>query len=98
MAIDRAGRIQRGAESVPCRIVDFTERGVRLRVKQSFSTGDLLDLEFALAERALIACTVKVTYARPPLIGAVIVDISHDHQTFLARFIDEMNTINLTGF
>jgi PilZ domain-containing protein len=98
VAIDRAGHIQRGVESVPCRIVDVTEKGVRLRVEGSFSTGDLLHLEFALTKRALITCTLKVTFARPPLVGAVIVDISSHDQTLLAHFIDEINAINLSGF
>jgi len=98
MAIDRAGHIQRGAENIPCRIVDFTQKGVRLRVEGAFSPGDLLDLEFALTKRASITCTVKVTFARPPLVGAVIVDMSSHDQTLLANFIDEMNAINLTGF
>ena len=98
MAIDRAGHIQRGAEDVPCRIVDVTEKGVRLQVEGSFSAGDLLHLKFALTKRALITCSVKVTFARPPLVGSVIVDISSHDQTLLADFIDEMNAINLTGF
>jgi PilZ domain len=97
IAIDRAGRVQRGAETVPCHIVNLTEKGFRLRVKGSFSAGDILHLEFALTERAVLTCTVKATYARPPFVGAVITAISSQHQKLLSNFIDEVNAINLAS-
>jgi hypothetical protein len=37
-------------------------------------------------------------YVRPPVIGAVIENISSQDQTVLSHFIDEVNTMNLMGF
>lgn len=97
VAIDRTGQVQRGAELLPCQVVDLTEKGFRLQLEGVFAVGEVLHLEFALSERDLLACTVQVTYVRAPFLGAVIAGISPDHQTRLSRFIDQVNALNMTG-
>ena len=96
--INRTGRLRIAADSVPCQVVDLTEKGFRLRLERAVTTGEVLHLEFALTEQESLACTVKVTYARPPLFGALIAGISPHHQTVLCRFIDQINALSMTVF
>ena len=98
VAIDRIGQIQRGSETVPCQVVDLSEKGFQLCVEGSFSAGEVLHLEFPLAESDPVACTVQVTHVQPPHLGAVIAAISPDHQAKLSCFIDQLNALNMTGF
>jgi len=96
MAIDRTGWVRCNRKTVPCRVLNLTDKGFQLRVEDLFAPGDILHVEFPLMEQEFLACTIKVSYARPPVIGAV--GISSHHQRLLSRFIDEINAINLTGF
>jgi hypothetical protein len=98
IAIDRTGSLQRRGETVLCHVVNLNEKGLQLRVEGSFAPGEILYFEFALTERDFLACTIRVTYARPPFIGTVIVSISSRDQTLLSHFIDEVNAITLRGF
>jgi hypothetical protein len=98
VAIDRNGHVKRGAEILPCQVIDLCEKGFQLRLEGSFAPGEVLHLEFVLCDLDKLACTLEVTYARPPFLGAVITDISSQHQTSLTRFIDELNILNMTGF
>ena len=98
VAIDRAGQIQRGAETLPCKVVDLTEKGFQLRTDGIFYVGETLHLEFALNETRPVVCTVQVTHVRPPYLGAVIARISPDHQAQLSHFIEQLNALNMTGF
>lgn len=77
--------------------MNLTEYGFQLRVEGSFPPGEILHFEFALTEQAFLACTIKVVYAQPPLLGTVITSISSHHHNVLSHFIDEVNTINLRG-
>ena len=98
IAIDRTGHIQRGAETLACEVMDLTEKGFQLRSDGAFHVGDELRLEFVLNEPLPIVCTVQVTHVRPPYLGALIVGISTDHQDQLARFVEQFNALNMTGF
>jgi hypothetical protein len=98
IAIDRTGQVQRGGETRPCRVVDLTEKGFQLSIEGVFQPGETLQLEFALHENDRVACTVKVTYARPPYLGVVITGISPDQKAKLSRFIDQVNILIMTGF
>jgi hypothetical protein len=97
VAIDRSGQIQRGSETLPCQVVDLSEKGFQLCVEGSFSAGEVLHLEFPLGESDPIACTVQVTHVRPPHLGAVIAGISPDQRAKLSCFIDQLNALNMTG-
>jgi hypothetical protein len=98
LAVDRSGQLRGGAKSVPCQIVNLSQKGFRLRTGGSFVPGDVLHLEFGLSEHDRLACSVQVIYAQPPFLGAVIVAISLLHQTRLSRFIDQVNILQMTAF
>lgn len=98
VAIDRTGEVRRGDETLPCNVIDVTEKGVRLRIDGTFRLGEELHLEFRLTEAELLACAIQVTYRRPPDIGAAIIHISPDHQKRLSSFIEQLNALNMTGF
>lgn len=98
VAIDRTGRIQRGAETLPCKVLDLTEKGFQLQMAGVVHTGEDLHLEFSLSDGCPIACMVQVTHVRAPYLGARIARISPDHQTRLSRFIEQLNALNMTGF
>jgi hypothetical protein len=98
VAIDRTGRLRGGPESVPCQVVNLSQKGFRLRTGGSFVPGDVLHLEFGLSEHDLLICSVQVIYAKPPFLGAVIAAISPHHQTSLSRFIDKINILHMTAF
>jgi hypothetical protein len=66
----------------------MTEKGFRLPVQGSFASGESLHLTLALQEHDQLACTVRVIYAQPPFLGAVITHISSAHQASLSSFID----------
>ena len=96
--IDRGGKIHRGDETYPCKIIDLTEKGFQLESNGGFRVGDELHLEFVLSEPTLLVCTVRVTHIRDSFLGAEILRISPDHQAELTGFIDQLNALNMTGF
>jgi hypothetical protein len=99
LSIQRAGRLIRGDQSVPCEVLDLTEKGMLIRAADSPAvTGDQLGLEFALTSTLTIHCTIAVTHAAPPHLGARIADISREDQLHLSRFIDQLLALNMTGF
>lgn len=98
VAIDRTGQIRCGAETVPCKVIDMTEKGFQLQVEGAFRVGEELHLEFTLSETSPIVCTVQVTHVRPPYLGTRIASISPDQQALLSRFIEQLNALNMTGF
>ena len=98
VAIERTGQIQRGATTVPCKVIDLTERGFQFQSEESFHVGEDLHLEFTLSESCPIVCTVRVTHVQPPYHGARIIRISSDHLTRLSHFIEQLSALNMTGF
>jgi hypothetical protein len=98
VAIDRTGQVRRGDKAYTCQIVDLTEHGVRLEINGTFLTGEKLQLEFALTDADLFACTIQVTNCRPSYIGAVIVQVAPEQQKRLTRFIEQVNALNMAGF
>jgi hypothetical protein len=98
VAIDRTGIVRCGDQTFPCKVVDLTEKGVRLQVDKAFCVGDEVHLEFALTEADTIACMIQVTYSLPPHIGAAIVQMASENQQRLSNFIDELNALNMAGF
>ena len=99
LSIQRAGRLIRGDQSVPCEVLDLTEKGMLIQAADSRAiTGDQLNLEFELTPTLTIHCTIVVTHAAPPHLGARITDISPEDQIHLSRFIDQLLALNMTGF
>jgi hypothetical protein len=88
----------RGAEIAPCKVLDLTGKGFKLRTGLSVAVGERLELEFCLTRSAPIQCTVEVTHTSSPYVGARITRISSEHQDCLSQFIEQLNAINLTGF
>jgi hypothetical protein len=98
LPIDRSGTLRRGDQTFPCKVVDLTEKGVRLQVEEGFCVGDHLHLEFVLTDAEMVVCTIQVTHSRPPHIGAAIVQMAPGNQQRLSSFIEELNALNMTGF
>ena len=98
VALERPGELRRGTEIAECHLKDLTEKGVRLTTELSAACKEMLDLHVKLTDNADIQCTIQVTFALPPFIGARIVDISPDHRRQLSRFLEQVNGLNLTGF
>ena len=89
--------MRRGDRTFPCRVIDLTEKGVRLEPVGTFRVGEKLHLEFALTDTDLLQCTIQVTHSLPSQIGAVIVDIDPDQQERLSTFIEQLNALNMGG-
>jgi hypothetical protein len=98
LPIDRTGMVRRGERTFPCKVVDLTEKGVRLQLDGAFCVGDELHLEFALTDPETLGCMIHVTHIRPPYIGAEIVRMASKDQERLSGFIEELNALNMTGF
>jgi len=99
LSIQRAGRLIRGDQSIPCDVLDLTEKGMLIQAADSSAvTGDQLNLEFELTPALTIHCTIVVTHAAPSHLGARITDISPEDQIHLSRFIDQLLALNMTGF
>lgn len=98
VALDREGELRRGDEIASCRVVDVTEKGVRLTTDLQTAKGDTLELSFRLADSVTIHCHIEATFATPPHVGGRISAISPDHQMALVRFLDQINALNVTGF
>ena len=97
VAIDRTGWIRQSGQTVPCKVVDLTEKGFQLQSEGAFQVGEDLHLEFTLSESGPVVCTIQVTHVEPPYLGALITKISPDHQRELSRFIEQLNALNMIG-
>ena len=95
VAVNRTGQVTRGTQTIPCQLVNLSEKGFRLRMAGSFVPNEVVQLEFALSAHDLVACTVQVIYTEPPFLGAVVTGIPSHHRIALSRFIDEVNTLNM---
>jgi hypothetical protein len=57
IAIERTGWLTQHGQTTACRVIDFTEHGVRLRTEVlSLKAGDVLDLKCALDGHEDIEC------------------------------------------
>ncbi len=98
IAIERTGFLTRHGQLSECGVSDFTEEGFQIRTDVlPLVVGEVVRLACALDTHSQIECGVLVTYARPALFGARIVDISPEHQERLARFIENFITIHIDG-
>ncbi|TAL09055.1 MAG: hypothetical protein EPO02_11295 [Nitrospirae bacterium] len=97
ISIHRTGELRRGADVVPCEVVELTEKGFGLESSLRVATGEAVELRFDLTDKWPIQCTIQVSHAAPPRLGGNITAISPEHQESLTRFIDQHTTINLPG-
>ncbi|MDQ6736042.1 MAG: PilZ domain-containing protein [Nitrospirota bacterium] len=98
LSIKRTGRLIQGTDVATCEVLDLTDKGMLIHAARTVSIGDELQLEFPLTPTTLLQCTIHVTHVAPPHLGARIASISSEHQQSLSRFIDELLTLNMTGF
>lgn len=83
------GRLECGARSVPCKVLDISDTGARLESRMFVKTGDVIQLVIELAQRKVFACGLQVVYVRSPRFGAKIVSISPDDRERLEQILDD---------
>lgn len=98
VVVQLAGTVRRGAETAPCEVLDLTESGFRIQTGLSGAVGEELQLDFTLPGGRAIHCAVQVTNIMPPYVGVRITGISPEQQQQLSRFIEQLISLNLTGF
>jgi PilZ domain len=87
--VGRAGRLQRGALSAPCKVLDVSETGVRLESRLYVKAGDVLQLEIDLDGGKSLTCELEVIHVRTPKLGAKIRSISPENRERLAHILDD---------
>ena len=87
--VGRAGRLQRGALSAPCKVLDVSESGVRLESRLFVKRGEVLQLLIELDRGKTLTCELEVVYVRPPKVGARIKAISAEDRERLAHILDD---------
>jgi hypothetical protein len=87
--IGRAGRLQRGALSAPCKVLDVSETGVRVESRLFVKGGDELQLMIELEQGRTLTCGLQVIHVRSPKFGAKITSISPEDRERLAHIFDD---------
>lgn len=86
--VGRAGRLQRGALSAPCKVLDASESGVRLESRLYVKRGDVLQLSIELERGKTLHCELEVVYVRSPKLGAKITSMSPENRERLLHIVD----------
>jgi len=87
--VSRGGRLQRGALSAPCKILDVSETGVRIESRLFVKSGDALQLTIELEQGRILVCGLQVVHVRSPKFGAKIISISPEDRERLAHILDD---------
>lgn len=87
--VSRAGRLQRGSLSVPCKVLDVSETGVKIESRLFVKNGDALQLVIDLEQGRTLTCGLQVIHVRSPRFGASITTISPDDRERLAHILDD---------
>ncbi len=87
--VGRAGRLQRGALSAPCTVLDVSETGVKIESRLFVKNGDALQLVIDLGQGETLMCGLQVVHVRSPKFGATISSISSEDRERLAHILDE---------
>lgn len=87
--VGRAGRIQRGALSAACKVIDVSESGVRLESRLFAKKGEVLQLLIELDGGKTVTCELEVVHVRAPKLGARIMAISAEDRERLAHILDD---------
>ena len=85
--VSRGGRLQRGALSAPCKVLDISETGVRIESRVFVKSGEVLQLE--LEQGRTLTCGLQVVHVRSPKFGAKITSISPEGREQLAHIFDD---------
>jgi hypothetical protein len=83
------GRLERGALSAPCKVLDISEDGVRLECRMFVKAGDVLQLVIEPAQGSSLTCGVEVVNVRSPRLGAKIVSINPENRERLAQILED---------
>ncbi|MDK2742672.1 MAG: PilZ domain-containing protein [Nitrospira sp.] len=87
--VGRIGRLQRGALSAPCKVLDVSESGVRLESRLYVKSGEELRLVIELERGKTLTCELEVIHVRPPKLGAKIISISPENRDRLTHILDD---------
>lgn len=87
--VSRSGRLQRGALSAPCKVLDVSETGVKLESRLFVKSGDALQLVVELDQGRTLMCGLQVVHVRSPKFGATITSISPEDRERLAHILDD---------
>jgi hypothetical protein len=87
--IGRAGRLQRGSLSAPCKVLDVSETGVRIESRMFVKSGDALQLVIELEQGRTLTCGLEVVHVRSPKFGSKITSISPEDRERLAHIFDD---------
>ena len=87
--VGRAGRLQRGALSAPCKVLDVSESGVRLESRLFVKKGEMLQLLIELDCGKSLLCELEVVYVRAPRLGAKIMAISAEDRERLVHILED---------
>lgn len=87
--VSRAGRLQRGSLSVPCKVLDVSETGVKIESRLFVKSGDALQLVIELDNGRTLNCGLQVVHVRSPKFGATIIAISPEDREQLAHILDD---------
>jgi len=83
------GRLQRGALSAPCKVLDISETGVRIESRLLVKSGDVLQLVIELEQGRTLTCGLQVVHVHSPKFGAKITSISPEDGERLAHIFDD---------
>ena len=87
--VSRVGRLQRGALSAPCKVLDVSETGVKIESRLFVKNGDALQLVIDLEQGNTLTCGLQVVHVRAPKFGATISSISPEDRERLAHILDD---------
>ena len=87
--VSRSGRLQRGALSAPCKVLDVSETGIRVESRLFVKSGDALQLVIELDQGRAITCGLQVVHVRSPRFGSRITSISPEDSERLAHIFDD---------
>jgi PilZ domain len=87
--VGRAGRLQRGTLSAPCKVLDVSETGIRIESRLFVQSGDALQLVIELERGRTLTCGLQVVHVRSPKLGAKITSISPEDMERLAHILDD---------
>ncbi len=87
--VSRAGRLQRGSLSVPCKVLDVSETGVKIESRLFVKNGDALQLVIDFEQGKTLACGLQVVHVRSPKFGATISSIGPEDRERLAHILDD---------
>ena len=87
--VGKSGQLHRGSLSVPCRVENISEDGMRVQSRLLVKTGEKLRLSIELISGRHLTCEIQVINVRSPHFGAKIVSISPEDREALAHILDD---------